>query len=331
MKFLPKFLVTIMAVIVFFLLNLFLGSVDIPASDVWASLTGRGEGTTAYIVINSRLPMALTAFFAGAGLAVSGLLLQTAFRNPLAGPSILGVTSGASLGVAVVMLFLGGTVTAGGLSLGGYSAVIAGALVGALLIMALLIGLSSILKNELTLLVAGIMIGYLVSSAITLLNFSATSDSLQSYVTWGMATFNGVSLSSLPFFCGVTAGGLILAFLLVKPLDLLLLGESYARNLGINLLAVRNLLLLATGLLTAVITAYCGPVSFLGLAMPHIARIFFPTDRHSILMPATMLAGGVTGLVCALVCVLPTEGLIPLNAVTPLIGAPVVIKVLFKR
>lgn len=320
----------IILILLLFLLNLFVGSVSLSAEEVWSALTGNGEVTTRFIVLNNRLPMALTALFAGGGLAVAGLLLQTMFRNPLAGPSILGITSGASLGVALVMLFFGGTIAAGYFEIGGYAAIITGAFFGSLLIMALLLALSTFLKNELTLLISGIMIGYIISSVITLLNFSASAEGIQGYVMWGMSTFNGVSLDRLPFFCGVTVLGLVLSLLLMKPLDLLLLGESYACNLGVNIRRVRNILLFSTGLLTAVITAYCGPISFLGLAVPHIARIFFPTDSHRILLPATMLTGGVIGLFCSIICVLPSISVIPLNAVTPIIGAPVVIWLLIR-
>lgn len=325
-----KFAITTIIVALLFLLNLFIGSVNLPAGEVLDILTGRNEagGTAEFIVLGSRLPMAITAMLAGAGLAASGLMLQTAFRNPLAGPSVLGITSGASLGVALVMLLLGGTLTAGSFTLGGYGAVIAGAFIGSVLIMGVLIALSSILKNDLMLLITGIMIGYLVSSAIMLLNFVSTAEGVQSYVMWGMSTFNGVAMSQMPLFASLTAAGIVMALLLIKPLNLLLLGDGYARNLGINLGRVRNLLLLATGLLTATMTAYCGPVSFIGLAIPHIARMGFHTDNHRTLMPATLLTGAAVALACNLVCVLPTDSVLPLNAVTPLIGAPVVIRVL---
>lgn len=325
-----KFAITSVIVAVLFLLNLFIGSVNLPAGEVLDILTGRNEagGTAEFIVLGSRLPMAITAMLAGAGLAASGLMLQTAFRNPLAGPSVLGITSGASLGVALVMLLLGGTLTAGSFTLGGYGAVIAGAFIGSVLIMGVLIALSSILKNDLMLLITGIMIGYLVSSAIMLLNFVSTAEGVQSYVMWGMSTFNGVAMSQMPLFASLTAAGIVMALLLIKPLNLLLLGDGYARNLGINLGRVRKLLLLATGLLTATVTAYCGPVSFIGLAIPHIARMGFHTDNHRTLMPATLLTGAAVALACNLVCVLPTDSVLPLNAVTPLIGAPVVIRVL---
>lgn len=326
-----KFSLLSTAVLLLFLLSIFVGSVNIPASDVIDILVGKGDGPEKFIITGSRLPMAVTAVFAGAGLAISGLLLQTAFRNPLAGPSILGITSGASLGVAFVMLLMGGAISAGPLAIGGYAAVIAGAFAGSLIVMGALLALSSLLKNDLMLLITGIMIGYLVSSAIMLLNYTATADGVQSYVMWGMSTFNGVSSDQLPMFCGVASFGMCLAFLIMKPLDILLLGDSYARNLGVNLKRVRNLLLLATGILTAVITAYCGPVSFIGLAVPHIARLVFPTDSHRVLMPATSLCGAAIALLCCLLCVLPANSVIPINAVTPVIGAPVVLWVLFRR
>lgn len=327
-----KFALTFIAVAVLFLANLFIGSVNLPVADVAAILLGNGEGNTAeFIVLGSRLPMAVTAMLAGAGLAASGLMLQTAFRNPLAGPSILGISSGASLGVALVMLLLGGTISAAGFTVGGYTAVVVGAFLGSMLIMGLLLAISTLLKNDLMLLIAGIMIGYLVSSVIMLLNYASSAEGVQSYVMWGMSTFNGVSLSRLPVFATLVGSGLAIALLLVKPLNLLLLGDGYARNLGVNLQRVRNLLLLATGLLTAAITAFCGPVSFLGLAVPHIARLLFRSDNHRVLMPATLLVGGGVALACNLLCVLPSASVLPVNAVTPVIGAPVVIWILLRR
>lgn len=326
-----RFLLLSLLLVLFFLLNLFFGSVNIPYDEVVSALAGKSESINRFIVVESRLPMAITALFAGSGLSVAGLLLQTSFRNPLAGPSILGISSGASLGVALVMLFFGGTISFGTLTIGGNAAVIAGAFLGSLLVMAILIALSSILRSDLMLLICGIMIGYLVSSAIMLLNFTATAQGIQSYVMWGMSSFNDVSLSQLPLFCGVTAFGILLAIFLIKPLDILLLGDSYARNLGLNLSLTRNLLLLSTGLLTAVITAYCGPVSFLGLAVPHIARIFFPTDSHRVLMPATLMCGAIIGILCNILCVIPSASIIPLNVVTPIIGAPVVVWVLLRK
>ena len=327
-----KFVIVSVLIVLLFLLNLFFGSVDIPARQVLDILLGaEGNGAAGFIVTGSRLPMAVTALLAGGGRPVSGLMLQTAFRNPLAGPSVLGINSGASLGVALVMLLLGGTISAGSYTLGGYAAVMVGAFVGSILIMGVLLFLSTVLKNTLMLLITGIMIGYLTSSVIMLLNFMSTAEGVQSYVMWGMSSFNGVSLQQLPLFSAVTIAGLAVALSLMKPLNLLLLGDGYAQNLGVNLRRVRNMLLLATGILTAVITAYCGPVAFIGLSVPHIARLIFRTDNHRILMPGTLMTGSAIALGCNLLCVLPANSVIPLNAVTPLIGAPVVIWVLFKH
>ena len=258
-------------------------------------------------------------------------MLQTAFRNPLAGPSILGINSGASLGVAIVMLFLGGTISAGGYSVGGYVAVMAAAFAGSMLIMGLLLLFSSWLKNDLMLLITGIMVGYMTSSVISLLNYMSSADGVQSYVMWGMGNFNGVSLSRLPLFALITLAGIVMALLLIKPLNIILLGSNYARNLGISMRRVRNLLLLATGLLTAVITAYCGPISFIGLAVPHIARLLFRTDNHRVLMPATLISGAIVALGCNLVCVLPESTILPINAVTPFVGAPVILYVILRE
>lgn len=311
---------------------LFVGSVSLAPSDVFSALLAGDDGsTTAFIVWQHRLPMVITAILAGSALAVSGLLLQTAFRNPLAGPSVLGINSGASLGVAIVMLGLGGSLSVGTLAIGGQGAVIAGAFLGSMLVMGILLLLSAILRNPLMLLICGIMVGYLTSSAITLLNFAADATGSRSYLLWGMSSFSGIPLTSLPLFAILTLLGLGCTVFLVKPLNLLGLGDSYAENLGVSIRRVRLLLLFATGLLTAVATAYCGPVSFIGLSVPHIARIFFPTDNHRILLPATLLAGAAVSLGCCLMCVMGGSQVLPLNAVTPLVGAPVVIYILLKK
>ena len=329
-------------VLVLFVLNIFIGSVHIDAAEVVKVLIGSlsrlsvfgrvvEDGPTAYIVLGSRLPAAVTAALAGAGLATSGSLLQTAFHNPLAGPSILGISSGANLGVAIVMLALGGSITAGMYQWTGYLAVVGAAFAGSLLIMGLLLLFSSLLKNNLMLLITGIMMGYITSSVISLLNFLASVDNIQSFLIWGMGNFNSVSLQQLPIFSSLTILGLILALLLIKPLNAILLGENYATNLGVNILHTRNLLLLATGLLTAVITAYCGPIAFLGLATPHVAFLLLGTSNHRQLLPATMLMGAVLALLCNLLCTLPSVTVIPLNAVTPILGAPVILYIIMKR
>ena len=321
-------------IVVLFVLNLLLGSVSIPAGDVLRILMGDDslKPSWQFIILESRLPQAITATLCGASLAVSGLLLQTAFRNPLAGPSIFGINSGAGLGVASVMLLMGGGLSVGSLQVSGFAAVLIAAFIGAMAVMALIFFFSTLVRNNVMLLIVGIMIGYITNSAISLLNFFATDEGVKSYMVWGMGSFGGVSMANMPVFAGVTLFGLLGALLLIKPLNALLLGDRYAENLGVNILRVRNWLLIVTGLLTAVTTAFCGPVAFIGLAVPHIARLLLTTDNHRVLLPATILCGAVVALVCNLICFLPGEsGVIPLNAVTPLIGAPVIIYVIARK
>ena len=322
-------------IVLLLLLNLVKGSIDIPVADVLRILMGDDEGVKPswqYIVLESRLPQALTAILCGAALAVSGLLLQTAFRNPLAGPSIFGINSGAGLGVALVMLLLGGSLSVGSVSVSGFVAVLLAAFVGAMSVMALIFFFSSVVRNNVMLLIIGIMIGYISNSAISLLNFFATDEGVKSYMVWGMGSFAGVSLKHMPVFALITTMGLLGSLLLMKPLNALMLGDRYAENLGVNIVRVRNWLLLVTGLLTAITTAFCGPVAFIGLAVPHIARLLLTTDNHRLLMPATMLCGAVVALLCNFICFLPGEsGVIPLNAVTPIVGAPVIIYVIIRE
>ena len=321
-------------IVVLFALNLVMGSVSIPVADVFSILAGDKtlKPSWQFIVLESRLPQAITAMLCGGALAVSGLMLQTAFRNPLAGPSIFGINSGAGLGVALVMLLLGGGLSVGSLQIGGFAAILIAAFIGAMAVMALIFFFSTLVRNNVMLLIVGIMIGYISNSAISLLNFFATDEGVKSYMVWGMGSFGGVSMANMPVFAGVTIIGLFGALLLIKPLNALLLGDRYAENLGVNILRVRNWLLIVTGLLTAVTTAFCGPVAFIGLAVPHIARLLLTTDNHRVLLPATILCGAVVALICNLICFLPGEsGVIPLNAVTPLIGAPVIIYVIARK
>lgn len=321
-------------VLLFFVVSLLIGSVSIPVSETFRILIGEEsvKPSWQYIVIESRLPQAATAMLCGASLAVCGLILQTAFRNPLAGPSIFGVNSGAGLGVALVMLFFGGSVSAGTVSIGGFMAVLLAAFAGAMGVMALIFFFSTLVRSHVMLLIVGIMIGYMAGSAISLLNFFATDEGVKSYMVWGMGSFGGVSLKMLPTFSVITLITLAVSLALVKPLNALVLGDRYAENLGVNIIRVRNWLLLVTGVLTAVITAFCGPVAFIGLAVPHIARLVLGTDNHRVLLPATILTGSAVALLCNILTVLPGEGgIIPLNAITPLIGAPVVIYVILSR
>ncbi|MBP3251360.1 MAG: iron ABC transporter permease [Prevotella sp.] len=329
-----KIILLVVVIMVLFMLNLFEGSIRIPASDVVNILLGQTDGVKPswrYIVIESRLPQAITAVLCGGALSTSGLMLQTAFRNPLADPSIFGISSGAGLGVALTMLLLGGSLSLGSLQVGGFVAVIAAAFIGAMTVTAVIFSFSTIVKNNVMLLIIGIMIGYLASSAITLLNFFATDEGVKSYMVWGMGSFGGVTMKHMPVFASATLLGMAAAMMLIKPLNALMLGDRYAENLGVNIRRTRNLLLAATGLLTAITTAFCGPVSFIGLAVPHIARLIFRTDNHRLLLPATLLCGSVIALVCNAICFLPGEsGVIPLGAVTPLMGAPVIIYVIMR-
>ena len=282
--------------------------------------------------MENRLPQALTAMLCGASLAVCGLMLQTAFRNPLAGPDVFGISSGAGLGVAIVMLFLGGSVSTTLFTVSGFLAILTSAFIGAIVVTMIILFLSTMVRNSVLLLIVGLMVGYVSSSAVALLNFFASEEGVKSYMIWGMGNFGGVSMDHMLLFALLCLVGIIASIFLIKPLNIMLLGTQYAESLGINIRQIRNLLLVTVGLLTAVTTAFCGPISFIGLAIPHISRLLFRTDNHQILLPGTVLTGAVIALFCNLICYLPGElGIIPLNAVTPLIGAPVIIYVIIKR
>lgn len=322
------------SILLLFGLNLTTGSVQIPFTDVLDILCGRfaGKESWQYIILENRLPQALTALLCGASLSVCGLMLQTAFRNPLAGPDVFGISSGAGLGVALVMLLLGGTVSTSLFTVSGFLAILTAAFLGAITVTALILFLSTLVRNSVLLLIVGIMVGYVSSSAVSLLNFFASEEGVKSYMVWGMGNFGGVSMSHIPLFSLLCLVGIMGALLLVKPLNILLLGPQYAESLGISTRRLRNLLLLIVGLLTAITTAFCGPISFIGLAIPHIARLIFRTDNHQVLLPGTILTGAAIALFCNFICFLPGEmGVIPLNAVTPLIGAPVIIYVIIQR
>lgn len=325
----------IAGIVLLFFANLFVGSVQIPMEAVANILIGNEvvKKSWEHIILEVRYPQAVTALFTGAGMAVSGLLLQTAFRNPLADSGILGISTGASLGVAVIILLFGGFIgNTSGFDLSASMTVVMGAFMGAGIVLLVIMGFASIVRNNIMLLIIGIMVGYLTSSVISLLKYWSTSEQVFSYVIWGMGDFSGVTTAQLPFFCTVVALGLVLSILLIKPLNALLLGERYAANLGVNIKRVRFLLLFCAGILTAVTTAYCGPISFIGLAVPHIARLMLGTSNHKSLLPMTILIGMFMALLCNLISVIPgSAGLIPLNAITPVFGAPVIIYVIVNQ
>lgn len=331
------YMLLIMAsIFLFFFLNLVLGSVSIPLRAVWNILWGTGNESVIWqnIIWKSRVPQALTALVAGAGLSVSGLQMQTVFRNPLAGPSVLGISSGASMGVAFVVLLSGslGGVALSKLGFMGEIALTIAAIAGSLSIMALIVFVSQKVRGNVTLLIIGVMIGYIANAVIGVLKFFSVEEEIRAYVIWGLGSFARVSGDQMTLFICIMVVLLPLSFLLVKTLNLLLLGDAYARNLGLNIKRARLLVITCSGVLVAIVTAYCGPIIFLGLAVPHLCRGMFRTSDHRILMPASLLAGASLALVCNLIARMPGfEGALPVNSVTALVGAPVVMSVLFNK
>lgn len=330
-------LLLVASILVLFLLNLFLGSVHIPMDSIWNILWGLdGDESVIWqnIIWKSRIPQSLTALVAGAGLAVSGLQMQTVFRNPLAGPSVLGISSGASLGVAFVVLLSGsiGGIALSRLGFMGEIALTLAAIVGALLVMALIVYVSQKVHGNVTLLIIGVMIGYVANAVIGVLKFFSVEEDIRAYVIWGLGSFARVSGNQVTVFICIMAVLLPLSFFLIKTLNLLLLGDAYARNLGLNIKRARLQVIACSGVLVAIVTAYCGPITFLGLAVPHLCRGLFRSSDHRVLMPASLLAGAALALLCNLIARMPGfEGALPVNSVTALVGAPVVVSVLFKK
>ena len=314
-----------LALLLLFLANILAGPVKIPLAEAIRILLGKMSVQQSWnqIVLGSRLPQAVTALLGGAALAVSGLQLQTLFKNPLAGPSILGISDGANLGVALAMLYISTT---------SYLTTIFAAFAGAAIVLAIIIWFSRKVHNNVMLLIIGIMVGYLASSVISILNFNASADKVHQYVMWGMGDFSSVSMDKLPWFVSFTVAGLVGSLLLVKPLNALLLGDSYVENLGINVRRSRLAILIITGVLTAAVTAFCGPISFIGLAVPHIARLLLGSSNHRNLVPVTILSGSVVALLCNFLANLgATGGPLPLNAITSIVGAPIIIHVIMNR
>ena len=330
-----KFIILTAALAVLLVVNLLLGTVRIPIAEILTILTGGEAGEVATnIVLQSRLPQALTAIVAGAGLAVSGLQMQTVFRNPLAGPSVLGISNGSALGVAFVVLLSGrlGGVALSRLGYLGEAAMSVAAILGALAVMMLILWVSGRVKGNVTLLIIGVMIGYLANAIIGVLKFLSPEEDVKAFVVWGLGSFSRVSGDEMLLFVCLMCVLLPLACLLVKPMNLMLLGERYAANLGLNIRRARMLVIISSGVLVAIVTAYCGPIMFIGLAVPHLARAVFRTSDHRVLMPATALSGAVLALLCNFVARMPGfEGALPVNSVTALVGAPVIAAVLFGR
>ena len=336
MRSLPLFIVVVVLIVVAFVLNLLIGTVQIPVADILSIVFGEESETEIWqnIVVHSRVPATMTALVAGAGLAVSGLQMQTVFHNPLAGPSVLGISNGASLGVACVVLL---SSSVGGVALrrmgyAGHATITVAAIVGALLVLALIMVVARRVRGNVTLLIIGVMIGYLVTSVVGLLKFFAAEEDVKAYVVWGLGSFSGVSGDELTMFVSSMCVLLPLSMLLIKPMNILMLGDDYAANLGLNLHRTQMLIILSSGLLVAIVTAYCGPIMFIGMAVPHLARALFRTSNHAVLMPATMLTGALLALMCNLVARLPVfQGQLPVSSVTALVGAPVVAWILMRR
>ena len=332
---LPLILTLLVTIVVLAIINLFVGSVKIPVADICRILLGdESHEIWTNIIWKSRLPQVLTAIVAGAGLAVSGLQMQTVFRNPLAGPSVLGISNGSALGVAFVILLSGkiGGVALSRLGYIGDAAISVAAIVGALAVMLLIVWIAQKVKGNVTLLIIGVMIGYLANAIIGVLKFLAPEEDVKSFVVWGLGSFSRVSGDEMILFVILMCVLIPLSFLLVKPMNILLLGDRYASNLGLNVQRARMLVIVSSGVLVAIVTAYCGPIMFIGLAVPHLARAIFRSSDHRVLMPATALCGAVLALVCNFIARMPGfEGALPVNSVTALVGAPVIASVLFRR
>ena len=319
------------------LLSLALGSVSIPLEQILSILLGKEAERAAWtnILLKFRLPKAVTAIFGGMALGVSGLMMQTFFRNALAGPFVLGISSGASLGVALVVLSAAAAqqlASQAGLGVANDWLLSLAAGLGAGMTMLLVTLVAARVQSSMTLLILGLMFGYLVAAVVSLLLYFAVPARIQAYINWTFGTFGGLSGSQLPIFGGMIAAGLLLAAGLAKPLNVLLLGEDYARSLGIQLWGLRLGIVLATSLLAGAVTAFCGPIAFIGVAAPHLCRAVFQSSDHRLLAPAAMIMGALLALLASLIAELPGHNLVlPLNAVTALLGAPVVIGVILQQ
>ncbi|MEL6811957.1 MAG: iron ABC transporter permease [Bacteroidota bacterium] len=328
------FVLLLLVLVVVFLLNLSLGSVSIPLQDILASLTG-GEASKSswqYILIDYRLPKAITAILVGSGLAVSGLLMQTLFRNPLAGPFVLGLSSGASLGVAILILGAGafGGILGSWLT-NEWSLVIASAF-GSFLVLLAVLAVTLRVKDTMAILIIGLMFGSVTAAVVGVLSYFSSAEQLQQYVFWSFGSLGNQSWSGVLILSICTVLGVIFSFAVSKSLNALLLGENYARSMGVQIKRTTLLLIITTSILAGGITAFAGPIAFIGLAVPHIARQWITTANHRILIPAVLLFGSIIMLVCDMVAQLPfSEYTLPINAITSLIGAPVVIWLLVRK
>ncbi|WP_410529703.1 FecCD family ABC transporter permease [Winogradskyella sp. J14-2] len=316
-----------------FFINISLGSVNIPLRSIIGSLFGNIDNTTWDVIItNYRLPKAITSILVGSGLGVSGLLMQTLFRNPLAGPFVLGITSGASLGVALIILgsgLFGGFFATALISK--WSIVIAASL-GSFLVLLAVLAVSHKVRDTMAILIIGLMFGSITAAVVSVLSYFSSAEQLQQYVFWGFGSLSNLSWKELSIFFFIYLVGIILSMISIKSLNSLLLGENYAKSLGINLKQSRFIIILATSLIAGTITAFAGPIAFIGLAIPHLTRQIFKTSNHKILLPAVFLFGAITMLICDSIAQVPgSDYTLPINAITALVGAPVVIWLLVRQ
>jgi len=320
-----------------FLADILFGSVDIPGKEVINILTGKETSNESWekIVHLIRLPKAITSLLAGSGLAVGGLMMQTLFRNPLAGPSVLGISSGATLGVAAVILGGGGVASIYSirqLDLGGSTLIVLAAIIGAAAVMTLIILISLKVRDNVSLLIIGIMIGNLTVSIVSIWQYFSHPEQIQDYLMWTFGNLGGVTSNQLPILVTAVVSGLVLSVLLIKSLNTLLLGENYARSMGMNIFAIRLLIILATSILAGSITGFCGPIAFIGIAVPHLVRAIANTSDHRMILPTTMIGGAFLMIACDIVSHLPgSQFNLPINAITAFLGAPVVIWIIIKQ
>lgn len=328
----PYLILSVILLLCFFV-NISLGSVSIPLTSIFESLFYTTENETHYIIIqNFRLPKAITAILVGSGLGISGLLMQTLFRNPLAGPFVLGISSGASLGVALVIL---GSGLFGGLFatvlISKWSIVIASSL-GSFLVLLAVLAVSSKVRDTMAILIIGLMFGSITAAVVSVLSYFSSAEQLQSYIFWGFGSLSNLSWEELSIFFIIYAVGIILSIISIKGLNSLLLGDNYAKSLGVNVTKNRLIIIVATSLIAGTITAFAGPIAFIGLAVPHLTRQIFKTSNHKVLLPAVFLFGGIVMLICDSIAQVPnSDYTLPINAITALVGAPVVIWLLVRQ
>lgn len=326
------FIFLFLSLIILFVLDIFLGSVNIHPRDVLSVFFGDRSGIEETIIMKFRLPKAVTAFLVGIALSLSGLQMQTVFRNPMAGPYVLGISSGASLGVAFVIMGYSVYMSAASLTGAGTWILVGAAWAGAGSVMLLIMIISSRIKDIMTILILGIMLSSGISAIVSIMQYFSNESLLKAYVIWTMGSLGNLTAYQLQVLMFSVAGGVLLSIASIKILNALLLGENYARSMGLNIKASRILIFACTSILTGSVTAFCGPIGFVGIAVPHIARMLFKTSDHKILIPATILAGGAIMLASDIISQLPgSDNVLPLNSVTSLIGIPVVILVIFRN